>query len=196
MNLWQQIIVSVLTSAAVAGAVVVAGGFLAQRIIDRWITMSLESYKARLQQSGFEHQTRFTKLHEKRAEVMAEFYKRLLQTERLFESFTVRARSKGNPLTRDDAEVSMQIAEELWGFFQENAIYFESGTCDKVRKVYEMFNAVWANALLSSVEDGPPEQQKVGTWVRAWKSIHEEVPQLRQDIESDFRKLLGSVSAD
>ncbi len=96
MDLLTQIIVAVLTSSAVAGAVVVAGGFLVKSIIDRWITMSLkryetslqmslESYKTSLQQSASEHQTRFTKLHEKRAEVIDELYKRMARVQRNFD---------------------------------------------------------------------------------------------------------------
>jgi len=89
MDLLTQIIVAVLTSSAVAGAVVVAGGFLARSIIDLWINMSLkryetslqmslESYKMSLQQSALEHQTQYAKLHETRAGVIAELYKQLV----------------------------------------------------------------------------------------------------------------------
>src|SRR5476649_1844365 len=44
------------------------------------ITAKIEGVKTDLRKGAFEHEVRFSKLHERRAEVLAEIYKRLVVT--------------------------------------------------------------------------------------------------------------------
>ncbi len=194
MDLFTQIIVAALTSSAVASTVVVAGGFLAKSIIDRWITMSLEGYKTSLQQASFEHQTRFTRLHDKRAEVIAEFYKRLVQVEQELESLAFGANlRKKDPIPVEEVNAILKRTIDVWKFFEEKCIYFEPDTVDKVRKVYHKLVGVWRDSVLATVEDFT-EKRRADAWQHAVEGIRDEVPQLRRDLENDFRKLLGSIS--
>ena len=94
---WGAIIVAALISSSFTVAIVVGLGYLARSLIERWINMNLEKHKAELQAeyirelerlrtelriSTFEHETRYSKLYEKQADVIAEFYKQVAQLAR------------------------------------------------------------------------------------------------------------------
>ncbi len=53
--------------------------YLGRTLISSVLAKDLEKFKADLQQAGIEHQILFSKLHEKRATVIAELYKLLVE---------------------------------------------------------------------------------------------------------------------
>ena len=68
--------------------------YLAKSLISQWLTKDIESYKAKVKAAGdltveqtkaalamtaLEHQVRYSKLHERRAEVPAELYRLLVE---------------------------------------------------------------------------------------------------------------------
>ena len=84
MELWQ----SLLVAAGGNAAVLLVLGFLGRSLVSSilaqniekfkaGLAQNLEKFKADLQQAGIEHQIRFSKLHEKRATVLAELHKLL-----------------------------------------------------------------------------------------------------------------------
>ncbi len=157
--------------------------------------IQLEKLKSDLGRIAFETQTRFTSLHHKRAELLAEFYKRLVQTERIYQTFVTRAAPNAEPISDGESKDTLRLAGLMWEFFEENRIYFDASLADAIFALYQEFNAVWANAMFAQVSDGLNQDQKLNAWTRSWASVSRKVPELRRDIETAFRAMLGSGSA-
>jgi len=163
--------------------------------IELQATHNIETEKLRsaLSKTAFEYQTRFARLHEKRADILADFYKKLVEVERVFGHFVIGIKP-GQPVSDEKAKNILGLVSFLWDYFEENRIYFEPNTCEKVFRLLQELNGVWGVSMFAQVEDGLTEQQKADAWQRGWKSISNSVPELRRDIENDFRKLLGAAS--
>lgn len=108
MDVWKEILVNLGTNAAM----LVVLGFLARSLLNTWLTKDVKRFeadlkasadselehlkyelkskadasiaqlKSHLQQTATEHHVRFSKLHEKRAEVIGEVYARLVDAQR------------------------------------------------------------------------------------------------------------------
>ena len=93
MNIdWQEVLTNVFATVGGGGVVLGAAGWLTKKLIDSQLARETEAFKIRLQgdanveverlksslqMTTLEHQVRFSKLHEKRAEVIAEVYAKL-----------------------------------------------------------------------------------------------------------------------
>ncbi len=75
MELWQSLLVALGGNATL----LLVLGFLGRSVMSTVLTKDIEKFKAALHQAGIEHQVRFSKLHERRAEVLAEVYKLLAE---------------------------------------------------------------------------------------------------------------------
>jgi Na+-translocating ferredoxin:NAD+ oxidoreductase RnfG subunit len=76
-------IVSALVNGLIVGGIIL---FFEYRIKQRFA-----EFEKSLEKEAFEHETRFTKLHEKRAEVIAELYKYLVRLQRDLRALTLAA---------------------------------------------------------------------------------------------------------
>lgn len=74
MELWQSLLVAFGGNAAV----LLVLGFLGRSLMSSVLAKDIEKFKADLHVAAIEHEVRFSKLHEKRAEVLAELYKLLV----------------------------------------------------------------------------------------------------------------------
>jgi hypothetical protein len=154
--------------------------------------------------------TRFSKLHERRAEVIAELYKRLVQIQsglalaaRLFEA------KKTWKTTIDTGASIARTAESIrgfWDYFQEHRIYLPEGLGDEIERFYQ--KALSASRSLRQVDvfheytsnDEHSEEDLTefyrayteGEWAELSSILAEEIPPIKDKIERRFRELLGS----
>jgi len=191
MNL-NQIFWTALTSSVLTTAIVSAGAYFARSIIERWLTRSLAKYKVDLQLAASEHQTRFTKLHERRAEVIAELYKRLVRTRRSFERLTmpyfiVGVRTREEPSVEEKHQEVVKNTEEFVEYSIENRIYFTSNVCAKLDELRDEFvRASWE--LPSPVTDA---NQCAERYKAVWLKVKGEFMKIEEDIEEEFQLILG-----
>lgn len=175
------------------------------------LARDLEQHKAELRRVGFEHETRFSRLHERRIEVVAELYKRLTRAKASFERLGSRGpppqptwlgRAKnalwslvpGDVLARremekDEHEMAINALLDFCDYFDENQFWFDASF---VRVIKAFQDQLWGVAagffILESgmqVEDGPH------SWDEMRRIVERDVAQLHQQIESLLRTLLG-----
>jgi len=104
---WQDVIVTVFTT--IGGGVVLLGAaaYLIRAALTQRLLLDAEAFKGQLkasadaeierlkvslQMSALEHEVRFSKLHEKRAEVIAELYRRLVELSMLAHQYAIEER--------------------------------------------------------------------------------------------------------
>ena len=139
--------------------------------------------------AAFEHQTRFTKLHETRAETIGELYRRLVQAQRALRDIR-RFRNRDQDLL-DKVGVASDATEEFYSYFDECRLYFPKDVCEKVEEAHKgfvaMYNLYQRAHISSAMED---HEQLVADLKEAHVGVSERLPEIRQALEDEFRQML------
>jgi len=191
MELWQSLLVAFGGNAAL----LLVMGFLGRSLMSNALDKDLEKFKGNLQLASTEHEIRFSKLHEKRAEVIAELYKLLVKATWEAESFTSPMEWAGEPDKKEKYNLAMKAIVEYFRFFDLHRIYISPDLCgqlegfaNKLRSPVMKFGIWVRHEHLSDISG----EKKDTAWNTAWDSVKNDIPQLRAAIEAEFRLLLGS----
>lgn len=160
---------------------------------------TLEQEAQEFQHQLDKEQVRFTELQERRAEKIEEMYQLLVR----FSRNMTQAFDPGKTPSGKDREQLLQEAKEAGKefqiYFQENRIYLpmdvdqdlqvfiqESGKIVNKFAIYDLMNIREDSPFRSgTVED-------IEQWKEEWNKVNKEVlPPLKQDLEEEFRDILG-----
>lgn len=148
--------------------------------------------KAEIDKTIFEYQTCFSRLHQKRADVIAELYKRLRHTEDCFQFLTRRIICNNDP---PDEQVYKELNEQARAFivfFTENRIFLDEPLCLLIDSFVKALTAgtmdydFWHSDELS-------REDKTDFFKRV-EQARDSLPRIRTEIELLFRSLLGVPS--
>lgn len=159
-------------------------------------SFELERLKAELKAVTSAQERRGTLLVEKRAEVVAEIYRRLVDFIAAAESFSSIIEYSGEPNKEEKAKKLGDAAGLYFSYYQYNKIYFSAGLCEKFKVLFDSIHAptlrlrVWMNMKDSG---GDSHMRYTEAWSDAWKAIQSEVPPILAGIEEEFRTLLGDA---
>ncbi len=193
--------------------------FIIQRIIEHSSTKNLEKYKQELDftirsyqltlDTDLErykselnlHLTRQTTLHDKRLTIIDEMYKKLVTLDSGMRAMT------GMHLVYEDAEkenqervdTAQKAFAEYNNYFLYNKLYFNkqiSDLLENIRKEYYSANFdFFEPKRLQSFTGGRPSPEGYRTAVEtsqaASKRIQNDIPKILEQLEEEFRKLLG-----
>ncbi|MGQ9584299.1 MAG: hypothetical protein ACUVXG_02735 [Anaerolineae bacterium] len=140
----------------------------------------------------FEHETRFAKLHEKRAEVIAEMYRLLVRAERSSSVMVNPLEFPGGPSKHDQAQAALGDAREFWDYFQECRLYVPEVVCTDLEKFGKVLRDVYQD-FRRSQGDIPEPMRDIDGWSRALDKLNQEVVPAKRSIETAFRKMLGDT---
>jgi hypothetical protein len=153
--------------------------------------MEIERLKNSLQLITVEHQVRFSKLHEKRAEVIATLYTRLVDVYRHGQMFVLT--NQNNPQLKPYLETQTEVVE-LFSFIQLNRIYLSEDLCTRLEKFAgDVQQHVSATGIYGSIEDPNAQtiKEKGEALSRALKAFEKDLPATRRAVETEFRNILG-----
>ena len=85
-------------------------------------------------------------------------------------------------------------SNDFLAFFQENRIYLDKPLCDQILAFNQKFAEAFYefHSWLPFKETHPSDHMKA--WLNSWKKASEDIPPIREGIESRFRELLGVQS--
>jgi len=144
----------------------------------------LERLRATLQRIAIENQVRFSRLHDRRAEIIAEVYAKLDDLHHAFKEWSRHALMPG------EDEHSLETYEKgalekhnaFAVFYSRNAIWLDRKTCEAIDAILDTFRS----SFLSLSTYAPPRQR-----LEALKEIHDKIPDARVLLERRFREMLG-----
>jgi hypothetical protein len=148
----------------------------------------LERLKAELQRGAIEHQVRFSKHHEIRAEVIAAIYARLNDAHERSHWFAISA-------TEDNYRAAENAAVEFYKYFNRHKLYLPAALGDKleqfVREMRRQVGELEAYALHVN-EHAPPNvlREKWDKWIESTRFFDREVPAARSALEVEMRAIL------
>lgn len=149
----------------------------------------------RLTQSLFEYQTKFTELHKRRADVIAELYRLLVQVQHSLSSMAHTMDSdilKGSKWEKRKA--ANESIDEFSRYFEENRIYLPGNLGSKIEKFHLEALKTNSELLLANISQELEEDEEYAQRIEsASKSIADKISPIRQDIEKEFRRMLGNT---
>lgn len=162
---------------------------------------TIEGLRHQLQLVATEHQIRFLKLHETRAEVIAKLYELLVEAHWAAASFVSPMEWVGEPSKKEKYQTAQKATAEFYRFFERKKIYLPADLCNELdsfvrdmRKktmgygVYVMHESEYAPAHV--------EKEKTEKWHAAWRYFDEQVPGAKEALENELRKILGPSAID
>ena len=161
--------------------------------------VAMERLKSELQIRTIEHQVRFSRLHEKRAEIIAELYKNLVNALVETESFMAPFQMAGEPDRKDKYKTAWSALVELNIFFNNNRIYLPQQQCRQLDTlINNLRNMLIKNGSFLRQEDSmlthEQHNKKYETWDASWNEIKTEIATAKASLEDEFRSLLGEKS--
>lgn len=185
MDFASQLLVLILTpSAVVAGMAYLLKGFF-NRALDR----DLVRYKNELMRQNYEFRTRFSLMHEKRAEVISEFYSRMVDAVDHLRSLTAVLRKARKKSLDEQKEETLDNLREMKRFFRKHRIYFDESTADKIESLIGVITESFAEFGVAQpgeeIEHGP--RSDPGMWQSAYERVSKEVEPIKQELEDTFK---------
>jgi hypothetical protein len=155
-----------------------------------------EQLKHELHIVATEHQVRYAKLHERRAEVIAELYGFLVEAHWASQTFVSVFDLAGEPPNDEKYAAAMNKAAEFYRFFDKNRIYLPPELCqtleDFVRKIRKP--VIGFGVYVDKNDEHLPDfarRDKLEAWIKASEYFDKEIPIARTALESELRTILG-----
>jgi hypothetical protein len=142
--------------------------WLAKSVFSQMLSRDLEAFKARLQREstieieglrgelkrlGFEHETRYAKVYEKRAVVLEELFKRLVRANRAFTDRFRTGHLAGEPSLDEQTVKAAEAGNEFVDYFSENLLFIDESLREKVVRVNNHFLNLWRSLAPMPGED-------------------------------------------
>lgn len=210
METWQTILLAFGGNAALLAVLGLLGKSLLDKLILRDTKQfesdlkaksdaAVEKLKNQLQLKTIEHQVRFSRLHEKRAAVIAELYGHLVEALWEAESFLSPMELSGEPDKREKLQKALNKLVELYRYFDKHRIYLPIDVCSALEELIKNVRSqVTKFGVWIRYEDhelsGDSHSKKFDAWTSGWDAITQQVPLARASLENEFRSLLGAVA--
>jgi hypothetical protein len=210
---WQDVIITTFTTVGGTGVALAAGTYLLRTSVTQWMTRDAEKFKAQLksdadseierlkhslQVAAVEHQVRFSSLHERRAQVIAEVYERLARVyeeSRIFTQTGVYATYSS--LQFEHYSKVYKSNYDLFLFVQYRRIYLPADVCRLLDNCLQAMNRAVIDANVYSQVESVNSDQMMREKHEALRNVHtaimEDVPKMKGLLEAEFRKILGET---
>lgn len=144
---------------------------------------ALERFRIRLQTEAFEHQTRFSRLHERRVEELGKVYSTLAAAHRAVATWTSITRSAAWPSMEESSASATDLENQFLNALEESRIWLPVALCERLDEFALTLRYVH-NRFGMSKEPNP----------EAWRDVIEkmegEVKDLRRQFEEQARALI------
>jgi hypothetical protein len=181
MEIWQHILV------AIGGTTVLLTmiGWLVKSIIVHFLSKDVESFKESLRRESSEHDIRFSKLHEKRAEVIAELYELLVTLHLLAGKYV---------LVKNSQEVLKEYeicSTRFYAHFNKHRIYLDPNLCNQIDQFHSGVMSIVVTHNIAAETSG----RENTAFKFSYDALKTSIVPLRTALEDEFRKILGVSTA-
>jgi hypothetical protein len=150
--------------------------------------------------TALEHEVRFAKLHERRAEVIAEVYKRLVQVYEEGRFFVYQVGISGMSNERPE-QIEKVLAvfknnSDFVRFIEDIRIYLPVSVCNLLDKYAQALSQAASSGLAGSIEEPATPftvQEKSEILRNAYSAIDGDIPEMKRALETEFRAILGET---
>lgn len=185
-------------------------GFLFRSIVNQLLSKDIEVFKTKLKADAdatlasmsndlklavIEHEVRFSSMHQRRAEVIAETYRLLAEALACVQSFVSPMEWLGEPDKKEKYKTAMQALGELFRYFDRNRIYLPERLCQSIDAFVDGLREPtirFSVYLGVSEHDSEGLKERTKAWQGAWEKVESSAPLARRALEEEFREILGA----
>lgn len=209
---WQVVWKTVL--AAIGGSALVLSAFAwaFKTAITAWVGRDTEVFKARLraeaeteierlksslQRTATEHQVVFSRLHEKRAEVIEIVYASLTDLYLKAEQFVTSREGDASPQKNQEFLALRQRFAEVFLFIEQRRIFLPQRVCELLdRHLAAMRHNVDMAGVFGVVRnDAQLAEHSERAFALVYEQLKTDIPAARRALEEEFRRMLGVESS-
>lgn len=157
----------------------------------------MEKLRASLQLLATEHQVRFAGLHAKRATTIAESYDLLVTAFNKGAEFASPTQARPEDFNALYLN-AMAAIQDFYSYFDRNRIYLPASLCarivpliDQMRGKVHALGSHGSNDVVSM--EATRRREMMAAWGETWSYFTNEFARSREQLESEFRKLLGDA---
>jgi hypothetical protein len=135
---------------------------------------------------------RFSKLHEKRAEILADMYRRCVDVEREGRIYMYRF-GKG-PMNEQGEALAVEALQDFGVFAEQHRIYFSERVYQLLVGFRTLLEPYIAHArAYGDIENAPLPilMEKSEGFKKAFEAFQTDIPVARRELEREFRSILG-----
>ncbi len=193
-----------------AGAIILLfsswlGKVWANRILEKdrlKYNQQLELMKTDLGRASQEYLIRFSTLHVDRANIIRQLAGKLTATQRIMHSTLKRFQAEGEPSLVDKIKSLTKSFDDFYQFYLDNRIYFRLGLCKQIDALALKLRNIHIYITTYPVDPNDIEYQLIPNlateskeiWKQARTIFDNEVQALSDNIEKEFRAILGVES--
>lgn len=155
--------------------------------------VEIEQLKSRLSVAAAQQQVRFSRLHEKRAEVITQVYASLNTLLIAVSEYTAVIEPAGMPPREERAKNAGEAINNFWGLYRDNKIFIPRPTTVKLDQIQSTIRGAFLEfqwgvdyVVRSTGQSGDTDK-----WLKVSQTL-ENVSQVALiELEDDFRRLIG-----
>jgi hypothetical protein len=192
---WEAIGIAVGGSVTLSVALVATIAWLGRSVFTQVLSRDIEGFKHGLRISAAEHQVRYVKLYERRAEVVAELYGLLVEAHWASQAFVSIIDWTGEPTKAEKYNIALNKVAEFYRYFDKNRIYLPLPLCSQLEEFMRSIRGeIIGFGVYAKMDDShiSPEtsEKKYNAWIKAAEYFESEVPQARTLLEAELRAIL------
>lgn len=159
----------------------------------------LEYHKTELAKLKKEHEITFSKLQEKRADVIEMLYAQLVDTYDAFHSLIKPFQPVGEHSLTDKFSTFVKVYNEYYHYFQKKRIYFAPSVCKTIDELNKVLFESQLDLQIHPIEWDSPELRVQPSLIiekrKYWSDVRDrfksDVVNLKINLENSFRAIIG-----
>jgi hypothetical protein len=198
---WTAVATNIVTSSVAIGVV----GLVARSIFTHGMDKDLERYKHELKSKSdleiervknelkmaeLEHSVRFSRLHERRADVIATLYKYMVESYWAVYGFVA-----DNGVDEQDGTLALKLITESYNYFEVHRLYLPYSHGEVIKLFFGRLRKI-ASEIRDVMRRGPRDDSMADEQIEklnnAIRDLEGSIAKSREMLESEFRELLGA----
>lgn len=152
--------------------------------------VEVEKLRSQLSVAAAERHIRFSNLHEKRAEVIAEVYAALTKVLFAIASYVRMFESSGIPSRADREKTAVDAINAFSDSYRPQKIFIPKTTAVRLDQVFDELRGAHIDCSVA-VDHEPQNTERTKRWVDVHKKVEHLAKVAMSELEDDLRKLLG-----
>lgn len=188
--------------------VVAAVVFLARSLVSQWLSKNIEAYKHKLEGQtaaelerlraqlaivAVEHQVRFSRLHDRQAEIIATIFAKLDHLHGAFREWTYPGALGQAPNMIKRRDRAIDQFNKFVQYYYPHAIWLDEDTCAAINGILDQLRTPYYDFVVNTDQNGHPRDRDA--WLKIYNKINREIPAARTLLDKRFRQILGVSSA-
>lgn len=189
---------SLVLAFGVSGISVFIAFMLAKSLLSSLLEKDLENFRGQITAQNIEKQIVLSRLHEKRVDAIALIHEALLEYTAKCRDFLYKAEGLDESGHLELLESINTATKSFRSVFQEGRLYLHKSVCDKIEATFNQVQSptlefIYIQSAYTHSNRVSKERYEIH-WTKAFESFADKLPLLVEELENEFRSLLGVES--